>query len=199
MHCGDAEALAIIDKQVTEFCLTEAARIGQNSLKNGLKVAWRTGDRAEYLGGSGLSLQCLGKVLPSLGKFVPVFLNCAEAVGGRIHLFEIPNVLRPGRCGQGYHQRPRAVCRGTVRPSILAVWRLMTSSSMPRPEGRREPRPRGGSRGLSASSKAAQPDSEQFRSSPRTFQTIWRMLPWRWGLRWRRKNKKIDTPPNAQT
>src|SRR5262249_150453 len=70
----------------------------------------------------------------------------------------------------------------------------MTSSSMPRPEGRREPRPRGGSRGLSASSKAAQPDSEQFRSSPRTFQTIWRMVPRRWGLRWRRHNKKIDTP-----
>jgi hypothetical protein len=34
-----------------------------------------------------------------------------------------------------------------------------------------------GSRGPSASSKAAQPDSEQFRSSPRTFQTIWRMVP----------------------
>ena len=43
MHCGDAEALAIIDKQVTEFCLTEAARVGQNSLKDGLKVAWRIG------------------------------------------------------------------------------------------------------------------------------------------------------------
>src|SRR6266511_5515014 len=42
MHCGDAEALAIIDKQVTEFCLTEAARVGQNSLKDGLKVTWRT-------------------------------------------------------------------------------------------------------------------------------------------------------------
>ena len=39
MHCGDAEALAIIDKQVTEFCLTEAARVGQNSLKDGLKIA----------------------------------------------------------------------------------------------------------------------------------------------------------------
>src|SRR6516162_591643 len=62
MHCGDAEALAIIDKQVTEFCLTEAARVGQNCLKDGLKVAWRTGDRAEYLGGRRLLLQRLGKV-----------------------------------------------------------------------------------------------------------------------------------------
>ena len=62
MHCGDAEALAIIGKQVTEFCLTEAARVGQNSLKDGLKVAWRTGDRAEYLGGRRLLLQRLGKV-----------------------------------------------------------------------------------------------------------------------------------------
>jgi hypothetical protein len=44
MHRGDAEPLAIIDKQVTEFCLTEAARVGQNSLKDGLKVAWGTGD-----------------------------------------------------------------------------------------------------------------------------------------------------------
>src|SRR6516225_1838191 len=68
MHCGDAEALAIIDKQVTEFCLTEAARVGQNSLKDGLKVAWRTGDRAEYLGGRRLLLQRLGKVPPHLGE-----------------------------------------------------------------------------------------------------------------------------------
>src|SRR5262245_3144439 len=29
---------------VTEFCLTEAARVGQNSLKDRPKVAWRTGD-----------------------------------------------------------------------------------------------------------------------------------------------------------
>src|SRR5262249_5627660 len=62
MHCGDAEVLAIIDKQVTEFCLTEAARVGQNSLEDGLKVAWRTGDRAEHLGGRRLLLQRLGKV-----------------------------------------------------------------------------------------------------------------------------------------
>src|SRR6516225_1117811 len=68
MHCGDAEALAIIDKQVTEFCLTEAARVGQNSLKDGLKIAWRTGDRAEYLGGRRLLLQRLGKVPPHLGE-----------------------------------------------------------------------------------------------------------------------------------
>src|SRR5215813_13427928 len=68
MHCGDAEVLAIIGKQVTEFCLTEAARVGQNSLKDGLKVAWRTGDRAEYLGGRRLLLQCLGKVPPHLGE-----------------------------------------------------------------------------------------------------------------------------------
>src|SRR6516225_9138335 len=68
MHCGDAEALAIIDKQVTEFCLTEAARVGQNSLKDGLKVAWRAGDRAEYLGGRRLLLQRLGKVAPHLGE-----------------------------------------------------------------------------------------------------------------------------------
>src|SRR6478736_7062216 len=68
MHCGDAEALAIIGKQVTEFCLTEAARVGQNSLKDGLKVAWRTGDRAEHLGGRRLLLQRLGKVAPHLGE-----------------------------------------------------------------------------------------------------------------------------------
>src|SRR5260370_23265261 len=71
MHCGDAEALAIIDKQVTEFCLTEAARVGQNSLKDGLKGAWRTGDRAEYLGGRRLLLQRLGKVPPHLGELTP--------------------------------------------------------------------------------------------------------------------------------
>src|SRR6266436_4206752 len=68
MHRGDAEALAIIDKKVTEFCLTEAARVGQNSLKDGLKVAWRARDRAEHLGGRRLLLQRLGKVAPHLGE-----------------------------------------------------------------------------------------------------------------------------------
>jgi hypothetical protein len=47
---------------------TEAARVDQNSLKDGLKVAWRTGDRAEYLGGRRLLLQRLGKVPPHLGE-----------------------------------------------------------------------------------------------------------------------------------
>jgi len=37
MHCGDAEALAIIDKQVTEFCLTEAARLVRIASKTGLR------------------------------------------------------------------------------------------------------------------------------------------------------------------
>src|SRR5215470_17817006 len=68
MHCGDAEALAIIDKQVTKSCLTEAARVGQNSLKDGRKVACGTGDRAEYLGGRRLLFQRLGKVPPHLGE-----------------------------------------------------------------------------------------------------------------------------------
>ena len=53
---------------VTEFCLTEAARVGQNSLKDRPKVAWRTGDRAEYLGGRRLLLQRLGKMPPHLGE-----------------------------------------------------------------------------------------------------------------------------------
>src|SRR5262245_28370213 len=68
MHCGDAEALAIIDKQVTEFCLTQAACVGQNNLKDGLEVAWRTGDRAEYLGGCRPLRLRLGKVPPHLGE-----------------------------------------------------------------------------------------------------------------------------------
>src|SRR5262249_16371967 len=68
MHCGDAEALAIIGKQVTEFCLTQAARVGQNSLKDGLKGAWRTGERAEYLAGGRLLLQRLVKGAAQLGE-----------------------------------------------------------------------------------------------------------------------------------
>src|SRR5262249_39955113 len=86
MHCGDAEALAIIDKQVTEFCLTEAARVGQNSLKDGLKVAWRTGDRAEYLRGRRLLLQRLGKATPHLG----------ELTGARFELlFQLAQRIEP--------------------------------------------------------------------------------------------------------
>src|SRR5262245_66626919 len=77
MYCGDAEALTIIDKQVTEFCLTEAARVGQNSLKDGLKVAWRTGDRVEYFRGRRLLLPRLGKVPPHL----------VELTGARFELF----------------------------------------------------------------------------------------------------------------
>src|SRR5262252_9432475 len=51
---------------VTEFCPTQAARVGQNSLKDRPKVAWRTGDRAEYLGGRRLFLQRLGQMPPHL-------------------------------------------------------------------------------------------------------------------------------------
>jgi hypothetical protein len=36
----------------------------------------------------------------------------------------------------------------------------------------------GATRGLSGTSTAAQPDSEQFRSSPRTLRTFWRMIPY---------------------
>src|SRR5262249_27948933 len=86
MHCGDAEALAIIDKEVTEFCLTQAARVGQNNLKDGLKVAWRTGDRAEYFGGRRLLFQRLGKVPPNLG----------ELSGARFELlFQLTQRIRP--------------------------------------------------------------------------------------------------------
>src|SRR6516165_632255 len=93
MHRGDAEALAIIDKQVTEFCLTEAARVGQNSLKDGLKVAWRTGDRAEYLGGRRLLLQRLGKVPPRLGKVPP---HLGELTGARFELlFQLAQRIEP--------------------------------------------------------------------------------------------------------
>src|SRR6516164_9873710 len=54
----------------------------------------------------------------------------------------------------------------------------MTSSSVGQRLERigREPRPRGGSCGPPARSKAAQPDSEQFRSSPRTSRLFGRML-----------------------
>src|SRR5262249_23999252 len=80
------EALAIVDKQVTEFCLTEAARVGQNSLKDGLKVAWRTGDRGEFLGGRRLLLQRLGKVPPPLG----------ELTGARFELlFQLAQRIEP--------------------------------------------------------------------------------------------------------
>src|SRR5215510_12080243 len=86
MHCGDAEALAIIGKQVTEFCLTEAARVGQNSLKDALKVAWRTGDCAEHLGGRRLLLQRLGKVPPHL----------VELTGARFELlFQLARRIGP--------------------------------------------------------------------------------------------------------
>src|SRR5215470_8418080 len=98
MHCGNAEALAIIDKQVTEFCLTEAARVGQNSLKDGLKVAWRTGDRAEYLGGRRLLLQRLGKVPPHLGQLTGARLELLFQLAQRIG--PVANArfrLRPGR------------------------------------------------------------------------------------------------------
>src|SRR5215813_9272950 len=83
MHCGDAKALAIIDKQVTEFCLTEAARVGQNSLKDGLKVAWRTGDRAEYLGGrcSSASERCPRTSASSRVRASSCFFNSLGELG----------------------------------------------------------------------------------------------------------------------
>src|SRR5262249_18360593 len=62
------------------------------------------------------------------------------------------------------HQRPRAVCRGTVRPSILAVWRLMTSSYVVN-----------ASTGRSATTSASgrQPRSiRQFKGRPARFRQI---------------------------
>src|SRR6516225_7100574 len=94
MHCGDAEALAIIDKQVTEFCLTEAACVGQNSLKDGLKVAWRTGDRAEYLGGRRLLLQRLGKVPPHLGELTGARFELLFQLAQRIGPVAYPQVCQ---------------------------------------------------------------------------------------------------------
>ena len=61
---------------MTEFCLTEAARVGQNSLKDRPKVAWRTGDRAEYLGGRRLLLRRLGKMPPHLGELTGARFEC---------------------------------------------------------------------------------------------------------------------------
>src|SRR5262249_3816669 len=71
---------------VTEFCPTEAARVGQNSLKDRPKVAWRTGDRAEYLGGRRLLLQRLGRMPPHLG----------ELTGARFELlFQLAQRIEP--------------------------------------------------------------------------------------------------------
>src|SRR5215831_15601583 len=71
---------------VTEFCPTQAARVGQNSLKDRPKVAWRTGDRAEYLGGRRLLLQRLGKMPPHLG----------ELTGARFELlFQLAQRIEP--------------------------------------------------------------------------------------------------------
>src|SRR6478672_6972221 len=103
MHCGDAKALAIICKQVTEFCLTEATRVGQNSLKDGLKVAWRTGDRAEHLGGRRLLLQRLGKVAPHLGELTgarfELLFQLAQRIGpvanARFRIRSVERSLRP--------------------------------------------------------------------------------------------------------
>src|SRR5215467_10969595 len=83
---------------VTEFCLTEAARVGQNSLKDGLKVAWRTGDRAEYLGGRRLLLQRLGKVPPHLGELTGARFELLFQLAQRIEpIANAPFRLRSGR------------------------------------------------------------------------------------------------------
>src|SRR5215471_2061808 len=131
MHCADAEALAIIDKQVTEFCLTEATRVGQNSLKDGLKVTWRTGDRAEYLRGRRLLLQRLGKVPPHLGELTGARFELLFQLAQRIG--PVANARFRLRSGRTKLVRARAICTfarqghlvGTVtgpplRPSPLA-------------------------------------------------------------------------------
>src|SRR5262249_55031287 len=130
MHCGDAEALAIIDKQVTEFCFTEAARVGQNSLEDGLKVAWRTGDRAEYLGGRRLLLQRRGKVPPHLVQLTDARFQLLFQLAQRIR--PVPNArLRSGRPNVGgahwgictfARQGPLVgtVTGPPLRPSLLA-------------------------------------------------------------------------------
>src|SRR6516225_2913296 len=68
MHCGDAEALAIIDKQVTEFCLTEAARLVRIASKTGLRSP---GEPVIARSTSEVAVCCSsasGKVPPHLGE-----------------------------------------------------------------------------------------------------------------------------------
>jgi len=60
---------------LTEFCLTEAARVGQNSLKDGLKVAWRASSCFFN------SLSELGLLLTRAFAFVPVERSLRARVG----------------------------------------------------------------------------------------------------------------------
>ena len=68
MPGGEAKELAMAQVQVAEMGVTQPHRIGQQDVEHRLKLAGRSADDLQHLGGGGLPLQSLGKVLTRFGE-----------------------------------------------------------------------------------------------------------------------------------
>ena len=65
VHRSHPESSSFGQEEIAEAGLADAHRVRQHALKHRLQLARRTGDDPQHLGGRGLVLQRLGKVLPA--------------------------------------------------------------------------------------------------------------------------------------
>src|SRR5215831_2304859 len=99
VQCGDAVlSFPLPQVQHAELGLAQPRRVRQYGLEHGLQVAGRARDDTQHFIGRRLPLQCLGKVLPSLDKFVPVFFELLFQIGTRLtYPINARSRLRSGR------------------------------------------------------------------------------------------------------
>src|SRR5215472_1220746 len=75
VHCNDAERGCVVQVQYAELGLADAHRVRQDRLKYWLQLARRVRDDLQHVGGRGLLLERLRKMLPSLSELAPVFFE----------------------------------------------------------------------------------------------------------------------------
>src|SRR5262249_19845348 len=100
--------LHITQKDLNILRLTQPGCRFHQCTEHGLQIECGATDDLEHLGGRGL-------LFPSLGEFAPAFFELVFQIGG-LPLHSITSSARASRVA------------GTVRPSALAVLRLMASS-----------------------------------------------------------------------
>ena len=82
----DAEASPSQRNSTAELGLADARRVLQHGLEHRLQIAGRAGDDLEHLGGRGLLLQRLGKIVGALAQLVeqPRVLDGDDGLGGEV-------------------------------------------------------------------------------------------------------------------
>src|SRR5262249_33531017 len=118
MQGHSAESLALAQVERAKLGLADAHRVCQHGLKYRLKLAPRTADDLEHLGGRALLLQCLGKVPPRLGELTGARLKLLlQLARVRLELLFRRSLGFLRRVKMTHVGRPRArICRSETIP-----------------------------------------------------------------------------------